>query len=296
MRKWIALLLLVGAAGLLFWVPRSSSEESTGGFTDYKVISHAMGGINDHAYTNSYEAFIANYEKGNRVFEVDLLLTEDGKLVARHEWTQHMTELLQQEDKLPKDRQAVRLSYEEFKQSKILGAYDPLSWSDIMDLMERYPDIYIVTDTKEQEPEDMKLELSLLVDSAKARDPQLLERVVPQIYNQPMLGTVEGIYEFPSIIYTLYATEDTDEEVIDFVSKHSIEAVTIPEQRVTRAFLSKLKKAGVASYVNTINENADAGKLKRMGASGVYSDFLTEKEIKSPGWLYALGMQSNSEQ
>lgn len=296
MRKWIALLLLVGAAGLLFWVPRSSSEESTGGFTDYKVISHAMGGINDHAYTNSYEAFIANYEKGNRVFEVDLLLTEDGKLVARHEWTQHMTELLQQEDKLPKDRQAVRLSYEEFKQSKILGAYDPLSWSDIMDLMERYPDIYIVTDTKEQEPEDMKLELSLLVDSAKARDPQLLERVVPQIYNQPMLGTVEGIYEFPSIIYTLYATGDTDEEVIDFVSKHSIEAVTIPEQRVTRAFLSKLKKAGVASYVNTINENADAGKLKRMGASGVYSDFLTEKEIGSTSWLYALGMQSNSKQ
>jgi len=289
MRRWIALILLVGAAGLLFWVPQSSSEESNGDFTDYKVISHAMGGINDHAYTNSYEAFIANYEKGNRVFEVDLLLTEDGKLVARHEWTQHMTELLQQEDELPKDRQAVRLSYEEFKQSKILGGYDPLSWTDIMDLMERYPDIYIVTDTKEQEAEDMKHELAMLVNSAKARNPQLLERVVPQIYNQPMLQMVKEIYNFPSLIYTLYATKDTDEEVIDFVSKNAIEAVTIPEQRVTRTFLSKLKKAGAATYVNTINETYDVSKLKRMGVNGFYSDFLTEKEVESTSWLYAFG-------
>ncbi|MWV46692.1 glycerophosphodiester phosphodiesterase [Paenibacillus sp. HJL G12] len=289
MRRWIALLLLVVVAGLLFWVPRSSSEELAGGFTDYKVISHAMGGINDHAYTNSYEAFIANYEKGNRVFEVDLLLTDDGKLVARHEWTQHMTELLQQEDKLPQDRQATRMSYEEFKQSKILGAYDPLDWKDIMDLMERYPDIYIVTDTKEQEPEDMKHELEMLVSLAKARAPQLLDRVVPQIYNQPMLKTVQEIYPFPSLIYTLYATKDTDQDVIDFVSDNAIDAVTIPEQRVTRSFLSKLKKAGVATYVNTINETSDASKLRRMGVNGVYSDFLTEKDVESTSWLYAFG-------
>ncbi|MEC0370729.1 phosphatidylinositol-specific phospholipase C/glycerophosphodiester phosphodiesterase family protein [Paenibacillus chibensis] len=289
MRRWIALILLVGAAGLLCWVPRSSSEESSGGFTDYQVISHAMGGIHDHAYTNSYEAFIANYEKGNHVFEVDLLLTEDGKLVARHEWTQHMTQLLEQEDKLPKERQAARLSYEEFKESKILGAYDPLSWSDIMDLMERYPDIYIVTDTKEQEPEDMKRELEMLVHAAKERNPELLERVVPQIYNQPMLKTVQDIYSFPSLIYTLYATKDTDEEVIEFVGNHEIDAVTIPEQRVTRAFVSKLKKAGAAAYVNTINKASDVSKLKRMGVTGVYSDFLTEKDVESTSWLYAFG-------
>lgn len=289
MRKWIALLLLAGTAAILFWTPRGNSQETTGGFTDYKVISHAMGGIRDHAYTNSYEAFIANYEKGNRVFEVDLLLTEDGNLVARHEWTQAMTELLQQEGQLPEARQAARLTYNEFKNSKILGAYAPLDWQDIMDLMERYPDIYIVTDMKEQDSEDRKRQLSLLVRSAQARDPQLLERVVPQIYNRPMLETVKADYDFPSIIYTLYATRDTDDEVVDFVAENDIEAVTIPEQRVTRSFLSKLKKAGAAAYVNTINEPADANRFKRMGANGVYSDFLTEKEVESAGWLYALG-------
>ncbi|WP_160044162.1 phosphatidylinositol-specific phospholipase C/glycerophosphodiester phosphodiesterase family protein [Paenibacillus sp. USDA918EY] len=289
MRKWVALLLLAVTAVILFWTPRGNSQESTGGFTDYKVVSHAMGGIRDHAYTNSYEAFIANYEKGNRVFEVDLLLTEDGNLVARHEWTRAMTELLQQEDELPQDRQAARLTYEEFKKSKILGGYAPLDWNDIMDLMERFPDIYIVTDTKEQDPEEMKRQFAMLVQSAEARDPLLLQRVVPQIYNRPMLAEVKDIYDFPSVIYTLYATEDTDEEVVDFVAEHDIDAVTIPEQRVTRSFLSKLKKAGAAAYVNTVNEPADANRLKRMGANGVYSDFLTEKEVESANWLYALG-------
>lgn len=64
MRKWVALLALVVAAGLMMWVPQGSSKDINNNFTDYRVISHAMGGIREHAYTNSYEAFIANYEKG----------------------------------------------------------------------------------------------------------------------------------------------------------------------------------------------------------------------------------------
>lgn len=290
MRRMIALIFLIGTAGVLVWGAQGSSEDSNNNFMDYKVISHAMGGIRDQAYTNSYEAFIANYEKGNRVFEVDLLLTEDGKLVARHEWTQYMTELLQQQGELPADRQSSRLNYSEFKQSKILGSYDPLDWSDILDLMEDYPDIYIVTDTKEQEPEDMKRELKMLVDGAKDRNPALLERVVPQIYDQPMLQMVNNIYEFPSVIYTLYATKDTDQEVIDFVTGHSIEAVTIPEQRATRTFISKLKKAGIVTYVNTINDTTDINKFQKMGVNGFYTDFLTEKDVKPTNWLYTLGI------
>lgn len=104
-----------------------------------------------------------------------------------------------------------------------------------------------------------------------------------------MLDMVNGIYEFPSIIYTLYATKDTDQEVIDFAASHSIEAVTIPESRAKPDFLAKLKKAGITAYVNTINDPSEIGRLQRMGVTGVYSDFVTEQELGDNRWLVALG-------
>ncbi|GAB6991379.1 phosphatidylinositol-specific phospholipase C/glycerophosphodiester phosphodiesterase family protein [Paenibacillus pini] len=287
-RKMIALVLLLGTAScLLLFGTKGSSEDKKSNFTDYQVISHAMGGIREQAYTNSYEAFIANYEKGNRVFEVDLLLTSDEKLVARHEWTKSMTEQLGQQDELPEERQAMQLSYSEFKQSKILGSYDPLDWEDILDLLQDYPDMYIVTDTKD---ENMKLILSKLVNAVQNRDPALMNQIVLQIYDQPMLQTVHEIYPFKQIIYTLYATKDTDAEVVDFVKANSIPVVTIPEQRVTQSFISDLNKAGVTTYVNTINDENEVSKYRRMGVNGVYSDFLTEEEVKSPSWTTRLGL------
>lgn len=291
MRKLFALLILVGiATGLILTSSTGESSDSTPSqFSDYKLISHAMGGIQDQAYTNSYEAFVANYEQGNRVFEVDLLLTEDHHVVARHEWTQAMTKELQQEGELPKDRQAVQLTYKEFKESAILGKLTPLDWGDILDLMEKYPDIHIVTDTKEQKQEEL---LRNIVKEAKQRNnPDLFQRIIPQIYDQPMLKTVQGVYDFPSIIYTLYASQDTDEEVIDFVEKNHITGVTMPENRTSKDFISTLNDAGVLTYVHTINDIADMKKYENMGIYGFYTDDLSEMVLQSASakkW-YVLG-------
>lgn len=54
---------------------------------DNVLISHAMGEIDGYYYTNSLEAFENSYyNRGSRVFEVDLSLTKEGVLVARHDW------------------------------------------------------------------------------------------------------------------------------------------------------------------------------------------------------------------
>ena len=53
--------------------------------------------------------------------------------------------------------------------------------------------------------------------------------MIPQIYHQDMFGEIEAIYPFKHVIYTLYASPDSAEEVLDFISKHKeIEALTIP--------------------------------------------------------------------
>lgn len=86
----------------------SESEEQRDGFTAYRLIAHAMGSIRDQPYTNAYEAMIANYEKGTRVFEIDFMLTSDRKAVARHEWTANMSKMLGQDQELPEENRPER--------------------------------------------------------------------------------------------------------------------------------------------------------------------------------------------
>jgi hypothetical protein len=68
------------------------------------IISHAMGEIDGHYYTNSLEAFqYSYYNKGSRVFEVDFELTLEGILVARHDWRLIYAEQLMQTPETPID-------------------------------------------------------------------------------------------------------------------------------------------------------------------------------------------------
>lgn len=43
-------------------------------------------GVDGKAYTNSLEALQSNLAAGHRIFEVDLAITSDGKVVCLHDW------------------------------------------------------------------------------------------------------------------------------------------------------------------------------------------------------------------
>jgi glycerophosphoryl diester phosphodiesterase len=284
------LLLLIGIALLaLGWLPESPKEEEGQGFKAHRMVAHAMGGIAGLTYTNSYEAFIENYEKGFRVFEVDLLLSSDGKLVACHKWGQSYTEPLGDQIKAEADQQAAVLSHAEFKAAKIQNLYEPLDWVDVLELMGQYPDVYIITDTKQSTPDEIQQIFAQIVDEAKAKDPALLERVVPQIYYRAMWEPVERIYPFESVIFTLYQTQDTDEEVIAFAKDKELAAITMSDTRANASLIQELNRIGVPSYVHTINDPEILAKFKRMGAYGFYTDFLTEADMaKNTGVLSLL--------
>ena len=281
-------LLFVGV-GLIFWLtwPRLwVPEPSKQGFTNHRMVAHAMGGIDELTYTNSYDAFRVNYEKGLRVFEVDLLLSSDHELIARHEWGEGFTKMLGQQDTVETERQGAVWSHGEFKAAKIKGDYEPLDWADIVKLLERYPDIYIVTDTKQTTPEEIQEIFTQIVEQTKERQLELLERVVPQIYNRDMWETVQAIYPFDSVIFTLYQTQETDEQVVQFAKEKQIAAITMSETRANPDLIADLKRVGVVSYVHTINDPKLITKFQRMGAYGFYTDFLAEEDAADhPGWF-----------
>ncbi|WP_310830414.1 phosphatidylinositol-specific phospholipase C/glycerophosphodiester phosphodiesterase family protein [Paenibacillus pedocola] len=278
-RKLTASVIMVAALILLLVITLwPKEEEPATGFIAYRIIAHAMGGINGHTYTNTLDAFVANYEQGSRLFETDLLLTTDNKLIARHEWTGNMSKLLGQLDVLPAAKQGTVLSYNEVMDTPILELYSPLDIDKIMDLMIAYPDAYIVTDTKEHDPELVTRQFRLIVEAAERKDPSLLERIVPQIYSRDMLDVVNKVYAFPEVIYTLYQSQDSDEQVLAFVKDTGVE-ITMPVTRASKSFVRKLKRAGARVYVHTLNDEQEITKLSRMGVDGFYTDFISEDDL-----------------
>ena len=47
-------------------------------------IAHAGGAIDGITYTNSLEALDLSYSKGCKLFELDLVLTSDDKIIAKY--------------------------------------------------------------------------------------------------------------------------------------------------------------------------------------------------------------------
>lgn len=244
-------------------------------WTIYPYIAHAMGGIDGNTYTNSLEAFVENYENGHRIFEVDLSLTSDNKLAAIHDWSVENTvgicEFPLTEEQLDRP-----LSEAEFKELKIKGLYTPLTFEDIVQLMYDFPDIYIVTDTKETEEPYITTQFQYIVDAATAVDPALLDRIIPQIYNEEMYYHIMELYDWNSVIYTLYnqGTEFSTLEVVDFSCLNGIRVITTFPGRADPLMLKRLLNSNCLIYMHTFNSPEDIEPFKEAGIHGFYTDFL----------------------
>lgn len=227
--------------------------------TNNNLIAHAMGEIDGISYTNSLEAFIENYKEGYRVFEVDLIFTDDNQLVAKHDWDSN---------------NGTASSYNEYMDSKIDEKYTPLDFEDIVILMQTYKDVYIITDTKETDQTNTTMAFQAIYNTANSIDNTILDRIIPQTYSQDMYGWITDIYNFKDIIYTLYQSDDSDDQVIDFISKNGITKVTMSTSRFSAEFVDKLNQMHVSSFIHTINSTDDAETYISQGVYGFYTDDL----------------------
>lgn len=266
----------------IFLVSCSSNQNqsSTLVWEENKLIAHAMGGVDGRTYSNSLEAFQQNYDKGLRLFEVDLSLTSDGKMVARHDWRDSLAEMFLQTSPNDATTPDEPWTYDYVMSQPLFAAYTPIDIDQIIQLMRENKDMYIVTDTKYFETDLVTQHFQMIVDAAE-KDPKLLNRVIPQIYNQQMLFDIQSVYEFKDYIYTLYMSKDTEQEVIDFSSENSIKVVTMPEFKTNAEFVAALKEKGIFTFVHTINDIEKVNEYQKLGVHGFYTDFLTNDDLDS---------------
>ncbi|MBQ9142103.1 MAG: hypothetical protein IJX63_09980 [Lachnospiraceae bacterium] len=248
---------------------------------DCRAIAHAFGGIEEYTYTNSLEAFLHNYEVGHRFFEVDFMLTTDNVVVAAHDWD---TFYQFTGRSLNEGEVAQPLTLEQFQESKVFEKFTPLTWKEIATLMQEYPDIYIVTDTKYTTDPMITTTFTQFVKEAQELDGSILERIIPQIYNNEMYDIIYDIYPWKSVIYTLY--NQTHEEfsydnVYKFIKKHDIKVVTTFPGRADMDFVNKIHDMGGSLYLHTFNDaEAVESLIEQFGIQGVYTDFLTPEGLE----------------
>lgn len=243
---------------------------------DPLLIGHAMGGLKGGRYSNSLEAIETNYAKGIRVFEADFQVTSDNVLILRHDWTKARGQegLLKYEGYVP--------TYEEFMNTPLYGKFTPLSCKDLFGLMLKYDDIYIVTDTKNDDYETIVRDFQLLIQDAEAMNAtSCLDRVIVQIYNDEMYDAVNSVHPFKHWVYTVYKRGTKDfEQLCQFCVEKDIDIITMNQKKYTDELQALADQYDLKLFLHTVNKKKNAKEYYQKGVDGFYTDKLTSASFE----------------
>lgn len=103
-----------------------------------RYIAHAGGEVKGIKSTNSKQALDENYAKGFRLFELDIITTSDGKMVAAHDWGM-WSRFTDYKGSLPP-------THDTFLKRKIYGDYTTLDMDGINAWFAAHPDAILITD------------------------------------------------------------------------------------------------------------------------------------------------------
>lgn len=270
----LSLFILGGSSA----VTRTAAARTTGfSWTDHRTIAHALGGLDGKEYLNSRESFLSMYNQGVRLFELDLSRTSDGVWVCRHNWNESMGQWEGTGKKVLTERA--------FTSNKIYGKYTPMTLEDFFLLLKDYPDAFVMIDSKQYSVRNYQMTLEdycEYVEIAQAAGAgEVLNQIIPEIYNKAMFPGTAMIYSFPSYIYSLwqeYSTEDL-EGIASFCREKKIPAATIYWKYWSYEAEEIFEKQGIHLYVYTVNDRNQARKYIAAGAEGICTDFLTTEDL-----------------
>lgn len=215
-------------------------------------IAHAGGGIANQAYTNSTTALNANASHYD-LFELDFNFTSDGHLVCIHDW--------------PTTPGSGTPTLQQFQQEQAHAIYPKCTIYTLITWLDTHPGKRIVTDVKDG---NIKA-LSYIAQHY----PSHIDRFIPQIYFPHEYLSVRAL-GYRDIIWTLYRYRWGGIFVLSNLRSMHVYAVTMPLKR-THTLPPLLNRIGIASYVHTVNDQAQWAELKRAGVGEIYTDTLTAK-------------------
>ena len=236
------------------------------------MISHAMGGIDGHDYSNCLEAFLENYEEGHRFFEADMELTSDDRIVLWHGWNRQFCS---------KYRKGRIPTYAEFMGSRIYDQYTPMDLEALLNLMAQYPDVYIITDSKHSSSTTVKKQFKDIVSTAmRLGIPEVLDRFIVEFYTKDMYRVIDGIHHFREYIFSLYKllgkapSKSRLQDLASFCKKKGVNTIAMYAKWWNSKYTGYVKSYGIDLALYTVNEPDEAQEYFDEGVNALFTDFL----------------------
>ena len=255
-------------------------------WTEYSVIAHAGGGIDGKSGTNSREAMEQAVKNGYGIIEVDLSLTSDNELILFHGWDSDTQDELELEDVDLGESGVPDL--ETFRSMKICKKYTTMTGSDLVSFMKRNPSLYILTDEKFSDKDQINVEMEKLVELCEYNE-KLLSRFIVQIYDMDTYDRVMSVYHFPNLMYATYMYGTDDEtywtQVVEDCQERGIQAVSMWSNMIATkrhgvsGKMEILNDSGLKICAHTVNKLSVAERVKDAGADMIVSDFLYEEDM-----------------
>ncbi len=258
-RRWglVALLASTAAVSVACLGPRTQILEPP------LLVAHAGGVARSQTHSNSLEALNASVVKGFRLIELDFSWTRDGHLVLLHDWDRQFQELF--------NHPPGRLSLSEFRSGQSKYGLTHLGLQELSSWLDHNPQVSIVTDVKGRNIEGLRT----IAETVGHH----LPRFVPQIYRPDEYAPVRAL-GYEQIIFTLYRSLLDDDAVVVFSESHQLFAVTMSLRRSAASDLMiRLRGTGIPILVHTVNDLPTLGRMTEMGASGVYTDWLSPADV-----------------
>ncbi len=244
--------------------------------SDYMM--HALGGMDEeNTYINSLDAMEYYYIKGKRLFEVDVNVTKDDKLVLSHGWkkkdySRHIGIDAFDEDKENEDGECIP-TLDEFLSENIKDKYTTNSFSDLVEYMKEHDDVYVLIDIGDKDYDETLEIYKMIVKEVNSDD--VLQHFIVGGQSKDMIKAVKKAYDF-MIVNASYSEEKFGnvDKFLKYCEKEDITSYGIATDSDRDDLDKLLDKSDLISYVFTENEEKEAKKLLDKGVSVVGTDFL----------------------
>jgi glycerophosphoryl diester phosphodiesterase len=219
----------------------------------YRYIAHAGGAIDGVIYVNSIEGMELAYSNGYKMFEVDLLITSDGKLIGSHGWSDWRNKTKKNID---------HPDFNTVENTLLYDKYHAITMKYLNSFFLKHRDAILVT--------DKITDYKLLMNSFLYPN-----RLIAEVFNENDLKRAldAGIlYPILSFVYTHDQVMSVKKKYdVKFIALHSATMITQKEN------ISLLKDEGVCVYVYTSNEKTFLNEYIPSEIYGVYTDFYVPK-------------------
>lgn len=274
MKKYIKILSFILILILVTSSPLICANEKS--FWDYKIVRHAMGGYGGTIYSNHEKALKKSIEKGFKFIEVDMILTNDDKLVMSHGWDKYSCKY--NGIKYSK-KNKTNMTYKKFIKLKMHGKYNTMDANQFSEYVLNNKDILWELDLR-------TLNYTQSVKTAKAiirtfnNDNNVLDKFLVQVGSEEMYKGINEVYNFKHYQYIIHDYElGNSENVIEFCTKKGIESIAVKKDYMNDNLVKLIKDNGLKILCYTIDNTQEARDMLSMGADVICSNFMSENDL-----------------